>query len=150
MGAARKARKVGPRETGDNHVAKGRGTAQAVPVGSVLESAKGPAFPIVALGASAGGLEAMEGFFMHMPPESGLAFVVVAHQHPGHTSLLPELIGKWTRMPIFEATEGMRIRQNCIYLSRPVEFMAIRHGCLHLVALAKQGGVRLPIDHVFS
>ena len=149
MGAARKARKVGPRETGDNHVAKGRGTAQAVPVGSVLESAKGPAFPIVALGASAGGLEAMEGFFMHMPPESGLAFVVVAHQHPGHTSLLPELIGKWTRMPIFEATEGMRIRQNCIYLSRPGEFMAIRHGCLHLVALAKQGGVRLPIDHVF-
>ena len=68
--------------------------------------AEPPGFLIVGIGASAGGLEAMEEFFHHMPPSSGMAFVVVSHQHAGHVSLLPSLLGKCTAMSVVEATAG--------------------------------------------
>src|SRR6266566_9537805 len=79
----------------------------AMPVKSAAVSAALPrskvateAFPIVGLGASAGGLEALEKFFSQVPPNCGIGFVVVTHLHPGHVSLLPELLGKCTRMPV--------------------------------------------------
>src|ERR1039458_2551792 len=65
-------------------------------------------FPVVGLGASAGGLEALEKFFSHVPADCGMAFVVVTHQHPGHTSLLPELVGKCTRLRVKVAADGDR------------------------------------------
>ena len=61
---------------------------------------------IVGIGAYAGGLEAMEVFFRHMPPSSGMAFVVVSHQHEGHVSLLPGLLSTYKAMPVVEATDG--------------------------------------------
>lgn len=76
-------------------------------------------FPIVGIGASAGGLEALTDFFDHVPQDAGMAFVVVTHQHPGHTSLLPELIGRHTTMPIVVVTESTRVRPNSIYLPPP-------------------------------
>src|SRR5262245_59754447 len=72
-------------------------------------------FPIVGLSASAGGLEALETFFSHVPSDCGVAFVVVTHLHPGHVSLLPELIGKCTRMPVMVASDGMHVEPNKIY-----------------------------------
>ena len=57
-------------------------------------------FPIVGIGASAGGLEALEAFFRHMPPESGMAFIVVMHQPLHHVSLLPEVLGRYTTMRV--------------------------------------------------
>jgi len=71
---------------------KPRLNAAAPSHGSIPPAFPGKAFPIVGLGASAGGLEALEEFFKQMPPDGGMAFVVVTHQHPGHTSLLPELL----------------------------------------------------------
>jgi two-component system CheB/CheR fusion protein len=104
---------------------------------------------VVGLGASAGGLEALQLFFDHMPPDSGMAFVVVTHQHPGHTSLLPELLRKHTRMPIVEAIDGLRIEPNRVYVS-PAEFdLAILGGRFQLMALQKRRGVHLPIDCFF-
>ena len=63
-------------------------------------------FPIVGIGASAGGLEALEAFFRHMLSDSGMAFVVVTHQPPQHVSLLPDLLGRCTTMPVRKASEG--------------------------------------------
>ena len=65
-----------------------------------------PDFPVVGIGASAGGLEALDELFQNMPANTGMAFVVLTHQHPGHTSLLPELLGKHTEMPVVEAADG--------------------------------------------
>src|SRR5258706_6967653 len=76
--------------------------ATALPPAAAIKS-----FPIVGLGASAGGLESLEKFFAHVPADCGLAFVVVTHQHPGHTSLLPELLGKSTRLRVRVAADGM-------------------------------------------
>src|ERR1043165_2235509 len=106
-------------------------------------------FPIVGLGASAGGLEALEKFFAHVPADCGIAFVVVTHQHPGHTSLLPELLGKCTRMRVRVAEDGMTVEPNCVYMSQPEGYLAILDGALHVMEPDETGPLRLPIDYFF-
>ncbi len=106
-------------------------------------------FPIVGLGASAGGLEALEKFFLHVPADCGMAFVVVTHLHPGHVSLLPELLGKCTRMPVRHAADGMAVEPNAVYMSLPDGYLAILHGALHVMELDEPGLLRLPIDYFF-
>ncbi len=108
-----------------------------------------PGFLIVGIGASAGGLEAMEEFFRHMPPSSGMGFVVVSHQHAGHVSLLPSLLSKCTAMPVVEATDGVEVEPNCVYLAPGGTNMAILHGTLHLMEPHSQERVPLPIDYFF-
>ena len=66
-------------------------------------------FPVVGIGASAGGLEALRELFSNMPADTGMAFVVVTHQHLDHTSLLPELLGKETEMSVIEAADGTKL-----------------------------------------
>jgi two-component system CheB/CheR fusion protein len=70
--------------------------------------------PVVGIGASAGGLEALEEFFDAMPPDSGMSFVVVTHLHPGHRSLLPQLIGRHTEMPVVAIEDDVRVERNAI------------------------------------
>ena len=111
--------------------------------------ADSPGFLIVGIGASAGGLEAMEEFFRHMPPSTGMAFVVVSHQHAGHVSLLPSLLGKCTAMPMVESADGMEVRPNCVYLAPGGINLAMLHGTLHLMEPASQERVPLPIDYFF-
>jgi two-component system CheB/CheR fusion protein len=76
-------------------------------------------FPVVAIGASAGGLEALKALFGSMPVDTGLAFVVVTHQHPGHKSLLPGLLGNTTEMPVVEAVEGMKLLPDRVHVAPP-------------------------------
>jgi two-component system CheB/CheR fusion protein len=76
-------------------------------------------FPIVGLGASAGGLEALETFFTHMPPDSGLAFVVIQHLDPSHKSMLPALIQRYTQMPLKKVEDGLAVEPNCVYIIPP-------------------------------
>jgi two-component system CheB/CheR fusion protein len=104
-------------------------------------------FLIVGIGASAGGLEAMEEFFHHMPPSNGMAFVVVSHQHAGHVSLLPSLLRRCTAMSVVEATDGMEVEVNRVYLAPGGTNLAILHGTLHLMEPASQERVPLPIDY---
>ena len=106
-------------------------------------------FPIVGIGASAGGLEALEKFLSHVPPDCGIGFVVVTHQHPGHISLLPELLGKCTRMPVKLAADGLAVEANTVYLSLPEGYLAVLHGTLHLMEPDETGLLRLPIDYFF-
>lgn len=108
-----------------------------------------PGFLIVGIGASAGGLEAMEEFFHHMFPSSGMAFVVVSHQHAGHVSLLPGLLGKCTAMPVVEVSDGMEVEPNRVYLAPGGANLAILHGTLHLMEPTLQERVPLPIDYFF-
>ena len=88
-------------------------------------------FPIVGIGASAGGLAAFEAFFSGMPADidPGMAFVLVQHLAPEHKSLLAELIGRHTRMPVFEVEDGMVVHANCVYIIPPNPSLttAIKH-----------------------
>jgi two-component system, chemotaxis family, CheB/CheR fusion protein len=106
-------------------------------------------FPVVGVGASAGGLEALEKFFAHVAPDCGMAFVVVTHQHPGHTSLLPELLRKCTRMRVEVAADGVAVEPGCVYMSPAEGYLAILNGTLHLMEPDEPGPLRLPIDYFF-
>src|SRR5262245_35789825 len=106
-------------------------------------------FPVVGIGASAGGLEALEELFDHMPADTGMAFVVVTHQHPGHTSMLPELLRRKTEMTVVEAEEGARLQPNHIYVGPPGGQIAILDGRLHRMETEKKEAPRLPIDYFF-
>jgi two-component system CheB/CheR fusion protein len=91
----------------------------------------------------------MEEFFRHMPPISGMAFVVVSHQHAGHVSLLPSLLGKCTAMPVMEAKDGMVVEANGVYMAPGGTNLAILHGILHLMEPHSHERVPLPIDYFF-
>ncbi len=81
----------------------------------------------VALGASAGGLEAIETFFTNMPPESGLGFIVVQHLSPDYKSLMVELLSKKTAMPVLRAEDGILVQPNHVYLIPPKKNLTIFH-----------------------
>ncbi|MBK8384488.1 MAG: PAS domain-containing protein [Candidatus Accumulibacter sp.] len=108
-------------------------------------------FPIVGIGASAGGLSAFEAFFSGMPADSdpGMAFVLVQHLAPDHKSILAELIRRYTRMQVFEVEDGMPVRVNCAYIIPPNHDMAFLNGTLQLLEPSEPRGRRLPIDFFF-
>ena len=103
-------------------------------------------FPIVGLGASAGGLEAFEQFFAPLPPLNGMAFVLVSHLDPSHASILTEILQRSTRMPVVEAQDQMKVMPDHVYVIPPNRDMAIFHGVLQLSVPAKPRGLRMPID----
>jgi len=108
-----------------------------------------PSFPIVGIGASAGGLEAFDQFFTHMPPDSGMAFVLIQHLDPKHKSILSELVRRYTRMPVREVEDGMSVEPNSVYVIPPNRNMAILHRKLHLLEQSDITGLRTPIDFFF-
>jgi len=104
------------------------------------------AFPVVALGASAGGLEALEGFFKVVPPTTGAAFVVVSHLDPKHPSMMWELIGRFTTMQVHEVVDGAVLEPNHVYVIPPNFYLSIFHGRFQLTEQEESPGVRMPID----
>ena len=108
-------------------------------------------FPIVGIGASAGGLAAFESFFSGMPVDEdpGMAFVLVQHLAPDHKSILTDLIKRYTRMQVFEVEDGMVVRPNCTYIIPPNRDMAFIGGTLQLLEPSLPRGQRLPIDFFF-
>ena len=108
-------------------------------------------FPIVGIGASAGGLAAFEAFFCALPSqtESGMAFVLVQHLAPDHKSILSDLVKRYTRMEVFEVEDGMKVRRNSAYIIPPNRDMAFLNGTLHLSTPDAPRGQRLPIDFFF-
>jgi two-component system, chemotaxis family, CheB/CheR fusion protein len=106
-------------------------------------------FPIVAMGASAGGLKAFEQFFANMPPESGVGFVLVPHLDPSHTSMLPELLRKYTKMAVLQAEDGMKVQRDRVHVLPPNTEMVIMNGALLLKKPKEPRGLRLPIDTFF-
>jgi two-component system CheB/CheR fusion protein len=109
------------------------------------------AFPIVGIGASAGGVAAFEAFFSGMPTDCppGMAFVLVQHLARDHKSILSELIRRYTKMQVFDVEDGMVVKPNCAYIIPPNRDMALTNGALQLLEPTLARGIRLPIDYFF-
>lgn len=108
------------------------------------------AFPIIGIGASAGGFEALEQFIAHIPEKCGMAFVIVQHLDPTRKGLMPELLQRGTQMKVTQVKDRTRVRPDCIYVIPPNKNMSILHGFLHLFEPSEKRGQRLPIDFFFS
>jgi two-component system CheB/CheR fusion protein len=87
--------------------------------------------PIIGIGASAGGIQAFQSFFENMPVDSGFAFVVMLHLPADRKSILPELLGRWTAMPVRDAMDGCALQANCVYVPPPGIVVTFRNGRLH-------------------
>nr|WP_329959326.1 CheR family methyltransferase [Paenibacillus athensensis] len=98
------------------------------------------------MGASAGGLEALEQFFNHMHPRSGMSFVIIQHLSPHYKSFMAELLASHTSMNIELAEDGMIIHPNHVYLLPPSKNMTIQQGRLALIDVVPKAGLNLPID----
>jgi len=103
-------------------------------------------FPIVGIGASAGGLDPIEQFLTNVPENSGLAYVVIQHLDPTQKGMLPEILRKKSKMEVYQATEGIVVEPNCVYVIPPNTSMSILKGKLHLIEPLETRGMRLPID----
>jgi len=126
-------------------------TRKKVPTTTAAPQATHSRFPIVGIGASAGGLAAFEAFFSGIPRNTkpGMAFVLVQHLAPDHKSLLTEIIQRYTPMPVFEVEDGVIVQPNCIYIIPPNCDMAFQNGRLHLLNISTTDSQRLPIDFFF-
>ncbi len=106
-------------------------------------------FPIVGIGSSAGGLEALEVFLNHVPPGSNMALIIVQHLDPNHKGIMVELLQRTTPMVVKQVKDQMLVEPGCVYVIPPNHDMSILHGVLHLLAPSAPRGLRLPIDYFF-
>src|SRR5262249_48319625 len=113
------------------------------------EPARSSTPTIVGVGASAGGLEACSQLLRALPPDTGMAIVVVQHLLPTHASALPELLAGTTSLPSVQVTEGLKIEANHVYVIPPNVHMGISDGKFHLVPRLR-GAQHMPVDHFFS
>jgi two-component system CheB/CheR fusion protein len=103
-------------------------------------------FPIIGIGASAGGLEALEQFLSNVPLKSGMAYVVVQHLDPTQKGMLPELLQRICKMKVFQVNDNMVVKPDCVYVIPPNKSMSILKGVLYLFDPKETRGMRLPID----
>ncbi|HBA89262.1 MAG TPA: chemotaxis protein CheB [Geobacter sp.] len=123
-----------------------RNPTEIAPGEDQLERSNPAPFPVVGLGASAGGLEALDQFLRQVPKDSGLAFVIVQHLDPTHKGIMAELLQRTTDMEVFQVKDRMAVRPNCVYVIPPNRDMSILRGVLHLFMPTAPRGLRLPID----
>ena len=135
---------------GGLHVPPGgrTGSAPRLSTGPAEESRSGPV-AVVGMGASAGGLEALQKFFTHMPPDSGLAFVVVQHLDPRHATMMPELLGKVTRMPVEQVKDETPVEPNNVYVIPPNASLTIEGSVVRVMSPPESKSLRMRIDHLF-
>ncbi|MGE0761537.1 MAG: chemotaxis protein CheB, partial [Pirellulaceae bacterium] len=108
-----------------------------------------PTFPIVGIGASAGGLEALEQFFRSVPAPTPMAFVVIQHLSPDFKSVMDDLLGRVTKIPIRQISDGMRVEPGTIYLLPPKQEVILSNGKLLLTERSSQDRLSFPIDYFF-
>jgi two-component system, chemotaxis family, CheB/CheR fusion protein len=106
-------------------------------------------FPVVAIGASAGGLDAVQRFFRAMPAGGGQSFVVIVHLDPTQVSHLPELLGRCTQMPVTQAQEGEAVRPDHVHVIPPDSCLTLARGVLRLTDRVERPGIPMPIDRFF-
>ena len=104
---------------------------------------------IVGIGASAGGLQALEEFLRCVPNSSGLAFVIIQHLNPTHQGKLPEVLQRATVMQVIQAGHHMEVKPNCVYVIPPNRDLSILHGSLLLLERVVKQGLHLPINFFF-
>ena len=106
-------------------------------------------FPVVGIGASAGGLEAFRELLDHLPVDTGMAFVFIQHLDPTHESMLTQILSKATEIPVLEVKDGMPVESDHVYVIPPNTNLAIFHDALHLMPRTEARGQHMPIDHFF-
>lgn len=106
-------------------------------------------FPVVGIGASAGGLQAIKLFFEHMPQDTGMAFVIILHLSPDHQSVADKIIQESTRMPVLQVTQPVPIEKNCVYVISPAQSLSLNDGYLRVSAAATQSTRHSAIDLFF-
>lgn len=106
-------------------------------------------FPIVGIGASAGGFQALKTFFEHMPQDNGMAFVIVLHLSPDHQSIADKIIQESTRMPVLQVTEAVPVERNKVYVISPAHSLLMNDGYLRVSAPEPRRGGHVAIDCFF-
>ncbi|NDU85750.1 MAG: chemotaxis protein CheB [Ferrovum sp.] len=106
-------------------------------------------FPVVAIGASAGGFEALEQFFGQVPALSGMAYIIIQHLDPTYRGIMPELLQRGTPLPVMQARNHLSVLPDHVYVIPPNKDLSILHGVLHLLDPVAPRGLRLPIDFFF-
>jgi two-component system CheB/CheR fusion protein len=113
------------------------------------EEAVALSFHVVAMGASAGGLEAFTRLLQNLPSDTGMAFVLIQHLAPRHNSILSTLLARATSMPVVEVEHGTPVEPNHVFVIPPNKFMTISQGVLELAPRPEVRGMPMPIDHFF-
>lgn len=103
-------------------------------------------FPVVAIGSSAGGFDALKKFFKAMPDNCGMAFVLVQHLDPNHESSMADLMSRYTPLKVFQAKDGMKVEPDHVYIIPPNRDMGMMNGNLQLIEPLEPHGLRLPIN----
>lgn len=121
---------------------QGKGSTRSVSKKSIERKDKTPAkvkdFPIVAIGASAGGIEAISKLLENLSPKLGMAYVIIQHLAPDHESLLPELPERKTSMPVRQVENVMMVKADKVYVISPNTYMRMADGHLRLSPVSKQ------------
>ena len=136
MTTQRRARQAGP--------AQPRAIRRAISRKNISPTRRG--FPVVGLGASAGGLEALNKFLEALPAKSGMAFILIQHLDPTHKSLMVELLSKHTSMKVLQAADAMPLERDHVYVIPPRAYISIREGALRLSLPRERHGARMPFD----
>jgi len=103
-------------------------------------------FPIVGIGASAGGLKALQELLLHLPADLGMAYILIPHLAPNHESLMPQLLKKVSTMPLLEVTEGTKVKPNHVYIVTPNTTLGLADGILHAITPRMSSPVQECID----
>ncbi len=119
------------------------------PKGNTAMHAAQSSLPVVGIGASAGGLEALEVFLKNIPSACGVAFVIVQHLDPAHKDMMVELLQRVTPLPVVQVTDRLKIEPNHVYVIPPNKDLTLLHGTLHLLDPVEPRGLRLPVDFFF-
>src|SRR5262245_59640255 len=122
-------------------------SARRQPKTPLIQPVTPQSFPVVGIGASAGGLEAFRQLLEHLPTDTGMAFVLVQHLDPKRESILAELLSKATKMSVKEVKDGMRVEPDCVYVIPRNTNMAIENGALRLSPREEARGLHRPIDY---
>ena len=144
-----KRRKRTAQPSGDGETGSASSAGSDGPQKGAGKGAEGSPFPIVGVGASAGGLEAFTQMLRALPVDTGMAFVLVQHLSPTHASMLAEILARTSKMQVAEVADEQQVAPNRVYVIPPDRDMIIAHGCLQLVARDAIRGARRPIDRFF-
>lgn len=126
-----------------------RNLGKTTEVQGAPRSEQGNDLTIVAIGASAGGVEALSELMSHLAIETGMAFVVIQHLDPNHPSMLTELLSRKTAMTVMEVSDGLEVKTNHVYVIPPNATISISGQTLHLSPREESHGLHMPVDHFF-